>query len=297
MSVINGLAGRVNGESTVRNWSITSSADLQALIASNTKGGTVRLDGNVDWNGNYTGYGPQPSVFPGEYFTFQGALTSEVTDTNCAESDVNGAIVDSIEVAWDIEGGAPIGYTVNFSGNGGITFSTSGTDIALDTTDPRMYSSIGTVLKLVDDVPDTPVVTQVADLRSMTLTITADNKSYASSDTAGKIKRVPGNIDVQVTASVYTDDFASLPAVNLSREWRMYVNATEYWIVKWCKFGEASDLSVDPESGDPIGATLNASFNAIKTVGTTAPAITTGVITTPGVSGVAVPVASTNIWP
>lgn len=274
MSVISGIGGVVNGASAVRVWTISSTADIQAAVASNTKAGTVLADGNEDWTGNYTAYGATPASMPGEALAFTGTIDG----TNGATGT---AIVDSVEIVVDIEAGAIIGHTVNFSGNGALTL---GAAVATDTTDACMPSSIGCKVELGSMIA-VPVWTAIDDVRTVTLTITADNQSYVSSSTSGGVRRTAGNISAAVAITVYTDDFAGLPAVNDENRCRIYVDATTYWLVEFIKFGEASDLAVDREGAAVVGATLNAQFTGFADIAGTC---TEGEITDP---------ASATFWP
>lgn len=274
MSVISGKSGAVDGAGTVRDWSVSSSADIQAYIASNTSGGTGRLAGNKDWSGSYKAYGHTPANLPGASFTFTGSVdgTNGVTGT---------ARVDSVDIECDIEGGGIISHTVNFSSNGALTL---GSAAATDATVAIPPSAIGCDVQL-GTVASSPSWTPVTDVRSWTLTLTADNQSYVSSDTAGETKRNEGNLDATVSYSVYEGDPSGLPAVNSIAAIRLYTSASAYWELLWVMFGEASDIQTDIEGGSLVGATLNASMNAVATVGETD---TVGTIKTP---------AEATIWP
>lgn len=274
MSVISGLAGRINGQSTVGRWSISHTADLQPIIASNTKGAPVRVTGNSDWTGTYEAWGHTPGLFPGELFQFQGSIDG----ANGADSGASGAIVDSVAIEWDIAAGAPIKHTVSFSANAALTL---GADVvAVDSTDPAAFTTVGTKLNIVNSIPDSPTNADLDDVTSMTLTITADNKAYASSSTAGVMKRVAGNLDATVSITALTDDWSTLPQINDIRSLKLFVNATEFWLIEYVIFAELTDMEVNRE-GDPVGATMTANFTGFSEVGTTTPAWTEGEITQP----------------
>ncbi len=259
MSVISGVGGAVNTISTVRTWRINSEADLQAFVASNTKAGTGRLAGNKDWNGQYTAYGHTPIKMPGEAFAFVGNMSN-------GKGASGTAIVDSVEIVWDIEAGAPIAHTVSFSGNGALTL---GAAAAADESVLTVLSSIGTKVELAP-VLATPVYIELLDIRTITLTITASNQSYVSSSTAGETKRTEGNIDATLAISVYSDDFtlAPFPVVNDARHVRLFIDDTLFWDIDWMRFGENSDIEVDLEGPSNVGVTLNASFSAFEDIDT-----------------------------
>lgn len=258
MSVIAGVGGAVNGQSTVRAWTITSLADIQAIVASGSKQGTVLVAGNVDWNGNFTAYGHTPAVMPNEGFTFTGSIDG----TNGATGT---AIVDSVEIVIDIETGAVIAYTVNFSGNGILVL---GSAAATDSTKPCPLTSIGTKAQL-GTMASSPVFTEITDVRTITITITADNQGYVSSGTAGGMKRVAGNISATVSITVYEGDPANLPAANSEGVLRLFVTSTLFWEFKYIRFADISDVGVDVEGATIAGATINGTWSAFGEISST----------------------------
>jgi len=274
MAVLAGVAGAVDGSNAIRVWSVSTTNDLQAYVHSGTQQGTGRLAGNGDWSGNYTAYGHTPDVMPGETFTFTGSIDG----TNGATGS---ALVESVEIAWDIEAGTIIQHVVNFASNGALTL---GAAAATDVVVPDPPTSIGCKLTLAAPAA-TPAFSEVTDIRTMTLTITSSNPSYASSTTAAATKRLRGNIDFTFTFSVYEDDFADIPAAGDIQSARVYVDATTFWDLNWIMFGEASGLEVDIEGPGIVGATLNSSMNGF-----------TGIAATPTVGFIKTPAAVTY-WP
>ncbi len=252
----------MNGDDTVRSWSVTTLKQLVPYHASNTQQGTGRIAGNGDWSGSYSGLGHTPAIFPGDTFTFTGSIDAVLGVTGAAR-------VESIEIVIDIEGGNPIEYTVNFASNGALT---RGAAVATDVSVPNPPSSIGTKVQL-GTLVTTPVYTELSDVRTVTLTFTKALPEYASSGTAGETKRVDANLDLTVSIAVYTEDFASLPAEGSEHLMRVYVDATTFWALKWVRVEELSDLEVDIETGLPVGATINAGMqgfaliSAVATVG------------------------------
>lgn len=247
MSTISGIGGAVDGASTVRAWSISSKADLQEFAASNTQGASGALPGNTDWSGQYSSYLPQPAVMPGEEFAFVGSIDG----TKGASGT---AIVDSVEITINIEGGNIISHTVNFSAAGTLTL---GAAVAVDETIPGATTSIGCKVQIG---PVGGAVADLPDVRTVTITITAANAAYVNSSTAGKTLRKRGNWNATVAISVHTADFSTLPQPNDVKIVHVYVNATDYYEFNWLIFGEATDLSVDREQATIVGGTLNAKF-------------------------------------
>lgn len=272
MSVISGFGGAVDTIATVREWSVSSTADIQRYVASGSKKGSSRLAGNKDWSGSYMAYGAIPAKKPGDSFTFTGSLdgTNGVTGT---------AMVDEVVITWDIEGGGIISHEVSFSSNGALTL---GTAAATDATVPAPPTAIGTKIEESDAIA-TPAFSEITDIRTITLTLTRSNQAYVSSATAGETQRVMGPLDATVSFSLYEGDPANLIAVNAVKHLKLYVDATKFWELKWVRFGEASDIQCDVEDGALVGATQNASMEGFTDVAGTA---TEGYIKDPSVSPV-----------
>ncbi len=256
MGVISGIGGVVNGKDSIRTWSVDASAELQAYVASNTKGGSSRVVGNTDWSGQYSAYGHSPSSLPGEALTFIGSIDG-------AKGVKGVAVVDSVEITIDIEAGAIISHVVNFSANG--VLDKADATASSDATVPDPPSAIGCKVEKSDALV-TPSFSNIDNVRTVTLSIEADNQSYVSSDTAGGTKRVAGNVDFNVSIVVYVDDFNDLIDENAIKHLRVYVDATTYWDLKWVMFGEASGLEVDREGATPVGATMNAHMEGFTDV-------------------------------
>jgi len=235
MSILSGKAGAVDGAAIVRNWNISTTADTQAYVASNTQGGTGRQIGNTDWSGAYDAYGHTPANMPGETFEFKGS----VQGTTGAVSPASGAIVESVVITCDIEGGGILSHVVNFAGNGVLT---KGAAVATDPTALIPTSSIGCDAQL-GTLAASPVYTAITDVRGWTLTISAANQSYVSSDTAGGTKRTMGNIDATLSISVYESDLTALPVENDINAIRLFVDASTHWEILWGMFGKSQTSS------------------------------------------------------
>jgi hypothetical protein len=268
MAVLSGIAGAVDGVDTVGRWTVNHAADLQAIFASNTKEGPVVLDGNLDWSGSWQSKKSTPDHMPGDAVTFKGSIDG----TNGATGTV---IIDAVEIEVDIEAGAAIACTVEFSRNGALTL---GVSAASDATVPDPPTSIGCKAALGTAVA-VPVWTDISDVRSWRLRLERDNQAYVSSDTSGGNLRLAGNLSGTIVVAVYEDDFADLPAVNSHSYIRLYVTATTYWDIGFVIWGEASDITVDREAAAIVGATMNGQWTGFADVDGNA---TEGYIKKPG---------------
>ena len=288
MSVISGIGGHVSKDGTtkipcVRTWGVTYNAGINEAVCSATQGARLRVEGNTDWTGNYTGYGALPDVLPGDTFEFNGAITGSGASAVGVEGD---AICDSIQIDWDIEGGGIINHTVQFGADGALTFGTI--DCPADDSIPDPPKAAGMKVEIAAD-PFTTFA-EIAEVRTAQLTISKSNLPYTSSGTGSQTRRMEGNLDASLSLSVYaadSDGWASLPKPNDIYAVRLYtsISPAEYWLLKWMMFSELGGMDVDMEGGALVGGTLAAALNAFTDVSGTP---TVGAITKPG---------GGNLWP
>ena len=257
MTIISGVLGSVDGAEAVGKWSISHTANIQALVASNTQGMEVVLEGNKDWPGSYEAFGPQPAYMPGEGFTFIGSIDEE-TGTNGA------AVVDSVEIVFDFEGGLPIKHTVNFSANSDLTI---GAAVSVDTGQTALLSSIGCTVSAGTAIA-VPVYSEITDVRTVTITITAGNTPYVSSSTAGSTRRLAGNLSVAIAVSVFEDSLADLPVLNAEHALKITLSAATFWEFIWVRVADTSDIDLDVMTAALLGATINYRYTGFITIAT-----------------------------
>ncbi len=255
MAVLSGIGGAVDAIDTVRQWSVNQTGDLQAYTASNTKQAVSRESGNSDWTGQYQAYGGIPDKMPTDTFTFTGSIDG----TNGV---VGPAIVESVTIEWDMEAGSVISHTVNFASNGTLV---RGAAVGADATVPNPHVSLGTKIE-TSDALGTPAYSEITDIRTVSITFSANNPSYASSSSGGFVKRQAGNLDVSVSYSCYLDDFSDLPAENEVRMYKVYVDSSLFWDLQFMVIQDLSDMEVDIEGAGMVGATVNAFFTGFADV-------------------------------
>ncbi len=241
MAVLSGILGAVTGVTELRKWDANVSTEFAEYVSSATDGATGAIEGNQDWSGSYDVYGGTPANMPGDSITFTGSIdgTNGVTGA---------AIVDSVTINWDIEGGGIINHVTAFSGD---SIPTVGASVATDAAVANPISAIGTKFQ-IGDIP-----ADVDDVRSMTLVITAANPSYVSSSTSGGTKRLAGNLSASISISVYTDDWSTLPQNGDIEKVRLFTTGALFWAIDWIAFKDLSSLVVDREAAAIIGATIN----------------------------------------
>lgn len=286
MSVVSGKDGAVDAIDSVGRWNISSSADMPAIIASNTKGGPVRLAGNKDWTGLYKAFGHTPLKFPGDIFTFTGKMDVKSGGPDTVIGVQGSCMVRQAVIVVDVEAALAISHEVSFEADAALTYLDNIT-LFSDVTIPAPFTSISMKVEVSDPLA-TPVFGDVSDIRVVTLTLTRNNPSYVSSDTAGQTRRSVGNFDVELAYSAYQADPTKYIQPNTIKHVRVHTEIpAKFWDLKWMRFGEITDAQVDNESGDHIGATQNCKMHGFAEV-PAGGAVVEGAIITPGV---------VTIWP
>jgi len=281
MSVHSGKFATVNGEPTVGAWSINDDSDTKAYRASNTKGGTDRRPGITSWSGSFERFSGLPIVMPGTSFSFLGY--------EAPDSDVSGgtgqtysgtALVDSIALTWNWQGGDLLKLVTNFSGHLALITAAAQAAVADNTaSDAR---------GIVEVTPPTVQVNgaggQVAwpNVAQISLTISAANQPYVNSSTAGGTGRKPGNIDWTLTATeqeVLRTLFNKGDIVDL----KLFIDATTFWILKFGLVKGFTNIRHDRDTGAIISRNVQIDMKAFDAAGVV------GQIRLPG--------ASSDFWP
>lgn len=287
MSTQTGNFGTVNSVPNLRSWSITRTKANNKQASSALQDGTNREVGPLDWSGSYSAYGHSPVHMPGSYISFVGYKNPSSAGDKATGDILSGsALIQSVAITWDFATNAPISYVANFGGHGDLTESTGApySDSAVPTFFPPCVGKI--------ELVQTPTPVRVSHVKQAVLTISKEVKTEVNSGTSaasGKcttmrypggpvdwslaITRSEGNVDA---------DFVEGAIVEL----KLYVDATNFWHLKWGMVGDQSGITVNRESGDVIQFTNNIEMKAVNLV-TATPTI--GLIKLPG--------AGSNWWP
>ncbi len=214
MAIITGKNAIIDGAEGVGFWKVDDIASDAAVVHSGTEGAHVRVAGNVDWRGVYQSYGHTPQAMPGEALSFKG----EGSDGKGVSGT---AIVNQVDIHWDLFSARPIYLNVHFEGNGVLAHGTpSGTAAAYASPFPTK----GLLTKWADAT--------VPNVSQMILTLVAKNATHVDSSTAGQVNRVGGNVDVHWMYRRNFDSGTALPARNAIARLRFYVNATYFWDIQ-----------------------------------------------------------------
>ena len=260
MGAHSGRFAVIDGVDTVESWSANILSAPQAYIASNTKGGTGRVPGVMDWNGSFNQRGGSPVHMPGDLFDFKGytAPNTDILGVDGAYYEGE-AIIDQVQITWNWTTGEPIAIVSNFSGNGEVE---EGSDITTDVTDPAVLSPTGLRFTLGADEEsgsDDDLCTSQAQL-----TITAANPSYVNSCTNNWTRRKAGPIDFSGSLTMHNDSGLALPfAIGDDVELWGYVSAAAYWILKWCHIDSFTGITCN-RAGEIITMTVPFSMNGFN---------------------------------
>ncbi len=214
--VISGIGGAVDGVNCSRLWKVARIIEPAFAVCSASDGAVIRARGISDFRGVYLGSGHTPPKLPGELFQWTGSTR----DGKGATTEANGAIVEQVDIDWDIEGAKFIEYACHFAAATGAL--TLGTASATDASTPNPSESRSCEINL----------TGCTELRKMKLTLLSRNPSYVTGSTAGRRERVAGVKDGRFTCKIYTED-ANFPAENAIEEVTFGVGGGLGWTMKW----------------------------------------------------------------
>lgn len=240
---LTGIDMAINGEHTARLWRIEDRTALRRYRASNGKGGTGRTASIKDFVGIALLYGVEPTVLPGDDFTFNGS----VDGTN---GSTGAAYVEALEVVVNQEENAYIESVLEFSRQGAITHgSAAATDVVI----PDPPTSCGATIA-IDTVDLLNIVNQK-------LRITCKGKAYVSSSTACGRVRKRGHHDAEVTFRILYDTpagFALAKDTDFTVDFKCGTAGT--YALKYMRLEKTVEV-IDHESDEVIGADVTLKMN------------------------------------
>lgn len=270
MAVHSGKFGVVNSQSTVRNWSINDAQTLAKGVASNSAFGPFRRRGVEEWSGGFTMYGKQPTIMPGDSFTFQGYSAPD-NDAYGAGIEYSGtAIVKQLVINWNFTGGEMINMAIDFDGHLNLANQGVSGAVYLDSSTPVIPPI---VLGSLSYSTDGSSFTVWSDVSQATLTITNEVQEYVNSSTiVNDTNAIPhlwkgrksGNMDC--TLSVVEHNL-NRTRFNKGDDLRvkLFVDATTFWDIKWAQVKDFTGIQVDRETAKILQQTVNMEFNGVTT--------------------------------
>jgi len=248
-----GKFGVVDGQSTVKNWNIGETSTPMPYVASNTLCATGRLKGIEDWAGGFTQFQHTPLLMPGDNFTFTG-YTAPDSDVKggTGETFVGAAIIDGVTISWNWVTGEIISVDLTFSGNGALAQSTA---VHSDVTVPDVDSTINTKITYGEEGAG---AVEWENLTTAVLNITAANQTFVNSTTGPFINRKPGVIDWNLAVTQEdVDRGAQTFDKGDSVEFNLFVDATDFWRLKFGIVKDFTNITVDIETGAIIAQTVS----------------------------------------
>lgn len=260
-----GKDGAIAGVAAVRQWSISEGYSLNTAVHSGSGGLIDRDQGIYDWTGSASGYGATLPYMPGQVVAASFFKGPNAAGSLAAGEILSGSIyIEQLVLNWDFEKNTRLNWSMNFGGNGALSFTTGArpTPPADDQTTPCSAK-----FEVISDVPATYLVTH---LKSATLTFTRpavvgvnSGDSVGTNKCLTTRKKGPALDWTLALVSDESNNPAEL-ASGLVRVVKAYVDATRFYELKWGIFGQRSNLAVDIETGKIIGQTFNVSAKGFK---------------------------------
>jgi len=289
MSVVSGKGGKLSfGGSTVStlgSWKINETAKNAAHAAGNTQGAKTVLSGVRDWSGTAQVYNHNNAVTPGAGLAMIGY--------NGADESSGNIVVTDLSIDCNLAGGEWITQSIGFAGNGALSHATADS-IATDSTKPPKVSAIGAKALWTPYVAGTAgSEAAIPDVEKWSLKIAADVSAYVSSSTAPWTGRATGSSVLSATFSLtFLQGAVSYLTASATRMntgafgiMKLYVNASEYWLLDQVCISSNNDLGPDVEGGDYNRVTLTGQWTNYALVSGT---MTAGHLTNP---------ATVALWP
>jgi len=264
-----GVAGSVNGISTVQDWSITDGHTPQEYSASNTLFGMGAVPGIEFWEGGYNHYGHTPVVLPGQQFYFigYGAPLNNVSGSGWRYA--GSALCNQAVINWNWASGAIIAVQESFKGH--LDLVEQG-----DTGSQILDESIPTVPKIactkIEYSLDDSTFVEWDNLVSASLTLTNELQDYINSSTvvddAGTCRIWTGrrrgryNWTLAVTEQDVRRDLFSKGQVLMLR---LYVTSSLYYELKWGMMRDVTGIQVNRQTGAIVQQTVNFSMCGMDT--------------------------------
>ena len=256
-----GQLSQINNVPHVGQWQFNRSANTSKYADSSTGKGTAVTKGNINITGSIAGIGGNPILVPGTEHAFVG-----ISDVAPSALSYSGTIlITSLQVTVDRESAAIIEWTAGFGAQGDLT---AGATAPVDETDFAVHdgASDSAGVAIVGS-PDY----SIPGFKKWVLNLTCPEKVY----TLNKfIHRKPGNLEGTISIDVWNKTVRDVKYdPNTIGAVKLYIDATQFWLLNWVRFKETTNLVVDKRTQAIQGYTINGDWTAQDGVGSALGAI------------------------
>jgi hypothetical protein len=261
MGVHTGKFGVVNGQTGVAEWSISDNQSLVTALNSATANGTARRAGVEEWSGSFKAHGGHPLLLPGDQFNFAGYVAPDNDTLSGVGQRYTGvAIVNQWALTINWSTNELLSQQVDFGGHLALTVQEAQAAYS-DSGVPRLLSPAFAKIEYSTDGTTWAVWNE---LESATLTITNAVQTYVNSSTltGGRLwtGRKPGATDWNLSV-VEQSNARDKWVKGTQLQLRVYINATEFFLLKWGVVKEFTGLQVSRESQAILKQTVNFEMN------------------------------------
>lgn len=273
--------------STVESLNVTQkTTQPHSGVTSNSKKGTLAVEGALDWSAGCTSWQLVPGMIPGETALFEACQGIGTGESATPVKFSGQAILTQLQTTIDVKNRAPIKWQYSFQGAGKLTTTTTA---MTDATTPQIVRPVAAAFTVTKaDATGTGGESSVTitnwNLAEISINIqAAASGGGATSSSEGWFKRLAGPMNFTFDMTFENDRVADLNfdvGDNLSIE--IELDNEETIEIKWIAITGFGDVTLDNNSAEPISVPANGVMNAYSQAAESYGAITIG---------------GTQIWP
>lgn len=273
--------------STVESLNVTQkTTQPHTGVTSNSKKGTLAVEGALDWSAGCTSWQLVPGMIPGETALFEACQGIGTGESATPVKYSGNVILTQLQTTIDVKNRAPIKWQYTFQGAGKLTTTTAE---MTDATTPEIVRPIAAAFTVTKaDAGGTngesSVVTTNWNLTEVSINIqAAASGGGATSSSEGWFKRLAGPMNFSFDMTFENDRVSDL---NFDVGDNLAVVITldngETIEIKWIAITGFGEVTLDNNSAEPITIPANGTMNAYSQAAESYGAIV---------------IADTQIWP
>lgn len=253
---LSGRYGVVNDVPDITQWSVSEESTPVESATSATKGGTRVSNGVLSSTGSYAGKSGIPKLKPFVKASFEGytAPDDEVygSDGVVVTGDIYAQTI-TINMNWG--GNEDVNYNIDFQFDQDMVI---GSGFYADNGPPLAASICPCKIEYGDEGSET----EIEHITSATLTFTMNLLEYINSSTNCTTGRKPGTFNW--TLDIEIEDNVRPVAIQSDERLKVWVNATQYFVLEFGHLASYTNLVTDPSTGEIISQTMNWVMQAYK---------------------------------